>query len=141
MEKLTISKIIGVYDAQFNQKRVGFSTNEHGSKQISGFFPETSVPKEGETVEGDIVTKEKDGKTYTNFVLPKKSPQKPSGMSDEQFNRIMVELRAINTNLNRVFPLVEDIHVKTKAGRLSDGSPMPDFDPGADGGISESDPY
>lgn len=131
MEKVTLS-FVGRYTTDKNNnplvsKKTGkpytslrIKTNEHGDKYLSGFdSAETKEWKVGDVVEVEVEQKGE----YLNFSVPKANHRPAGGgMSEEQFALLMREVRAINTNVLRVWAEVDPEKNMTSAG-----TKVPDF--------------
>lgn len=92
------------------------------SREVTVFtkFPETI--KVGAELEGEIESKEKNGKKYINFKFVKSTPS--AGAID--LSEILTKLGKIDYNINR---LVRHASGEDRLDRTSDGSPMPNFEP------------
>jgi hypothetical protein len=132
-QNYTIAKVVFSKETQGRQGlqyNVRFTTNETGEKSISGFFARPLTP--GQTLTGKIVekagiTREGQPVIYNNFYEARTSAPRPSaapGISADQFQAIMRELRAINANILRVWD-----EVRPDKGLTSAGTPVPDFTP------------
>lgn len=105
----TIAEVTSVRpNAYQGSTGINFKVNDPdwAGKSISVLtkYPDKFV--QGSEQFGNIVTKEKDGKTYYNFNFAKKAPQ-TSGMSEEQYARMDKKLDAIWTKLNVILAKID----------------------------------
>lgn len=131
MEKLTIArigaeKVINYTNKKTGKpdsfKKIGVLTNEHGDRWFDITFRGEVPVKVGQSYDFEVKEREYNGKTYYDAELPRET--KGGGMSSDQFTLLMRELRAINTNVLRVWAEVDPAKDLTSAGTR-----VPDFIP------------
>lgn len=137
MEKLTITRVAPVKEISFTNKKtgkpdsfkkVGIQTNEYGERWLDVAF-RGNVPVEvGKSYDFEVKEREytaRDGKLKKAYdaELPRASKQ-AAGMSSEQYQVLLREVRAVNTNLQALATLLRDNGLVEKT---SDGTRVPDF--------------
>lgn len=137
METLTISRVGEPKTINYTNKKtgrpdsfqkVGFQTNEYGTRWYDVAFRGNVPVQVGQSYEFETSEREYNGKTYYEAKLPKE--QKSGGMSGEDFQILIREVRATNANTLRAISLLEKIwgEVDPNKGLTSAGTPEPNFD-------------
>lgn len=136
MEKLTITKVnysdkktdgtplINKYGKSYYE--VGIQTKEYGETWLNGLLSFAPDRWEGSTQELEVYDEEYNGKTYKKFKLPPKAGFGGGAAKFDETQWLLLnrKLDVIDTKLGVIHGLL------TKDNLTSDGTPVPDFEPG-----------
>lgn len=114
---MKITKIIKKSEASRGQTRVAFEVD--GDKKVISCF--TAYPEAYEVgleLKGQIVPKEKDGKTYHNYYEPKASQvARPQSQTDNKYDHIIALCMTANGKLDAIGKYLIDNDPERKAAQ------------------------